>query len=54
MGPSRGYEQIAVSSMLITPPNTYSHGRPSWSKILPLQDAATRPGTWLMPVASGA
>lgn len=47
-------QQIAVTSIIVTPPNDYSHGQLNWSKTLLLQDAATSPGTWLMPVANGS
>jgi hypothetical protein len=45
---------IAVAKMVITPPNTYTQAQLTWNQSVLLQDAATHPGTYISPVASGA
>jgi hypothetical protein len=49
-----GSDDLNVTTMLITPPNDFSHAQLSWSHGVLLQDAATHPGTYITPVASGA
>jgi hypothetical protein len=46
--------QIAVSKIIITPPNDYSHGQVSWFKTLLLQNATGTPGTYITPVTAGS
>ncbi|MBR7829041.1 DUF4232 domain-containing protein [Actinospica sp. MGRD01-02] len=46
--------EIGVSSLTITPPNTYSSAQLPWSAGILLQDAATHPGTYLTPIAAGS
>jgi hypothetical protein len=45
---------ITVAKMVITPPNTYTQAQLTWNQSVLLQDAATHPGTYISPVASGA
>jgi Domain of unknown function (DUF4232) len=45
---------IKVTTIIVTPPNDYSSKQVPWSKTLLLQDTATRPGTWITPVAAGS
>jgi len=45
---------IAVTKLVITPPNTYTHAEMTWSERILLQDEATRPGTYITPVVSGS
>lgn len=45
---------ITVATVVITPPNDYTHAELTWDKSVLLQDAATHPGTYVMPVAPGA
>jgi hypothetical protein len=45
---------IDVTKIVITPPNDYSSADLPWSESILLQDGATHPGTWIMPVQSGA
>lgn len=45
--------EIGVSSLTITPPNTYSSAQLAWSAGILLQDAATHPGTYLTPIVAG-
>jgi hypothetical protein len=49
-----GSKDLNVTTIMITPPNDYSHGQLSWSHSVLLQDAATHPGTYITPVAPGA
>ena len=46
--------EIDVTSLAITPPNTYSSARPAWSSGILLQDAATHPGTYITPNSAGS
>jgi hypothetical protein len=41
-------------SVVITPPNNFTHVQLSWRQGVLLQDAATHPGTYITPVADGA
>ena len=52
--PGDSNKLINVDKMVITPPNDYSHGEMTWQQDVVLQDAATHPGTYIMPVASGS
>jgi hypothetical protein len=45
---------IAVTKLIITPPNAYTHAEVTWSQRILLQDGATRPGTYITPVVSGS
>lgn len=45
---------IAVTKLVITPPNAYTHAEVTWSQQVLLQDGATRPGTYITPVVSGS
>jgi hypothetical protein len=45
---------IAVSTLVMTPPNDYSHTELTWDQSVVLQDAATRPGTYVTPVVAGS
>jgi hypothetical protein len=49
-----GSEDLDVTTMLITPPDDFSHAQLSWAQGVLLQDAATRPGTYITPVVPGA
>lgn len=49
-----GNTLIKVSHLVITPPNDYSTGELTWGQDIVLQDAATHPGTYIMPVVAGA
>jgi Protein of unknown function (DUF4232) len=51
---SSGSGQIAVTKFVITPPNTYTQAQVTWSENVELQDSATRPGTYIGPIVSGA
>jgi Protein of unknown function (DUF4232) len=46
--------EIGVTSLAITPPNTYSSARLTWSAGILLQDAATHPGTYITPITAGS
>jgi hypothetical protein len=43
-----------VTTLLITPPNTFSHAGLAWPQAVLLQDGATHPGTYISPVVSGS
>jgi hypothetical protein len=43
-----------VTTLMITPPNTFSHAGLAWPQAVLLQDGATHPGTYISPVASGS
>ena len=49
-----GSKDLNVTTIVITPPNDFSHAEVSWSQGVLLQDGATHPGTYVTPVASGA
>lgn len=49
-----GNVNIAVRKIIITPPNAYTHTQVTWNQSVLLQDEATRPGTYITPVAVGA
>jgi hypothetical protein len=49
-----GNRLINVTRMVITPPNDYTQAELTWHQDVVLQDAATHPGTYLMPVVSGS
>ena len=49
-----GNSLIGVDKMVITPPNDYSSANLTWHQDVILQDAATHPGTYIMPVVSGS
>lgn len=44
---------ITVVKMVITPPNDYTQGQMTWDQQVVLQDSATHPGTFILPVVSG-
>lgn len=52
--PGDNNKLINVDKMVITPPNDYSHAEVTWQQDVVLQDAATHPGTYIMPVVSGS
>jgi hypothetical protein len=43
-----------VTTLMITPPNTFSHADLAWPQAVLLQDGATHPGTFIAPVVSGS
>ena len=43
-----------VTTLVITPPNTFSHVNLTWKQAVLLQDGATHPGTYISPVVSGS
>jgi hypothetical protein len=49
-----GSEDLKVTSLVITPPNDFTHAQVSWPQGVLLQDGATHPGTYVTPVVSGA
>jgi hypothetical protein len=49
-----GNSLIGVNKMVITPPNDYTQAQLTWHQDVILQDAATHPGTFIMPVVSGS
>jgi hypothetical protein len=49
-----GNNLISVDKMVITPPNDYTQAELAWDQDVVLQDAATHPGTYIMPVVSGS
>jgi hypothetical protein len=53
-GTGAGTTNLAVSRLVITPPNDFTHAEVTWSKSVLLQDGATHPGTFITPVAPGA
>jgi hypothetical protein len=52
--PGDGNNLISVDKMVITPPNDYNQAELTWHQDVVLQDAATHPGTYIMPVVSGS
>jgi len=52
--PGDGNKLIDVDKTVITPPNDYTQGEMTWHRDVVLQDAATHPGTYIMPVVSGS
>jgi Protein of unknown function (DUF4232) len=46
--------ELAVTKIVLTPPNTTSQANLTWSQPVLLQDAATHPGTWITPVTAGS
>lgn len=42
-----------VTTLMITPPNAFSHAGLAWPQAVLLQDGATHPGTYISPVVSG-
>lgn len=52
--PGHGNRIINVATMVITPPNDYTQAELGWHQDVVLQDAAARPGTYLMPVVAGS
>lgn len=42
-----------MTSLIITPPNDYTHAEVTWSQSVVLQDGATHPGTYITPVTAG-
>jgi hypothetical protein len=52
--PGDGNNLISVDKMVITPPNDYTQAEMTWDQGVVLQDAATHPGTYIMPVVSGS
>ena len=49
-----GNTHISVDKIVITPPNDYTQADMTWNQDVVLQDAATHPGTFIMPVVSGS
>jgi hypothetical protein len=52
--PGDGDNLIRVGKMVITPPNDYTQAEMTWHQDVVLQDSATHPGTYIMPVVSGS
>ena len=52
--PGDGNTLISVDKMVITPPNDYTQAELTWDQVVDLQDEATHPGTYIMPVVSGS
>jgi uncharacterized protein DUF4232 len=52
--PGDGNRLIDVDKTVITPPNDYTQAEMTWHQDVVLQDAATHPGTYIMPVVSGS
>ena len=52
--PGDGSSLLEVAKIVITPPNDYTQAALTWHQDVVLQDAATHPGTYLMPVVSGS
>jgi hypothetical protein len=44
---------IAVTEIILTPPNTFAQASITWNQEVVLQDEATHPGTYITPVVSG-
>ena len=49
-----GNTNIAVTKLIMTPPNDYTQAELTWSQSVVLQDAATHPGTYITPVTAGS
>ena len=47
-------QEISVDEIVLTPPDDRAQTRLTWKQAILLQDAATRPGTWIQPVRPGA
>lgn len=45
---------MAVTKLVITPPNDYTQAELTWNQSVLLQDGATRPGTYVTPVVAGS
>jgi hypothetical protein len=45
---------IAVTTLVMTPPNDYTQAELTWSQSVVLQDGATHPGTYVTPVTAGS
>ena len=45
---------ITVNRLVMTPPNDYTQAELTWNQSVVLQDAATRPGTYVTPVVAGS
>ena len=43
---------MAVTKLIITPPNDYTQAEVTWNQSVVLQDAATHPGTYITPVVA--
>jgi hypothetical protein len=43
---------MAVTKLIITPPNGYTQAEVTWNQSVVLQDAATHPGTYITPVVA--
>ena len=43
---------MAVTKLVITPPNDYTQAEVTWNQSVVLQDAATHPGTYITPVVA--
>jgi hypothetical protein len=52
--PGDGNKLISVDKTVITPPNDYTQAELTWHQDVVLQDEATNPGTYIMPVVSGS
>lgn len=51
--PGDGNNLIRVVKMVITPPDDFTHAELTWDQSVILQDGATHPGTFIMPVVAG-
>jgi Protein of unknown function (DUF4232) len=45
---------MAVTKLIITPPNDYTQAEVTWNESVVLQDGATHPGTYISPVVAGS
>jgi hypothetical protein len=51
---ANGSTDITVTTVVITPPNDFTHAEVTWDQSVLLQDGATHPGTYITPVVAGA
>jgi hypothetical protein len=51
--PGDGNNLISVVKMVITPPDDFTQAELTWNQNVVLQDGATHPGTFIMPVVAG-
>jgi Protein of unknown function (DUF4232) len=52
--PGDGSNLIRVVKMVITPPDDFTQAQLTWNQDVILQDGATHPGTFILPVVAGA
>jgi hypothetical protein len=51
--PGDGNNLISVVKMVITPPDDFTQAELTWNQSVVLQDGATHPGTFILPVVAG-